>query len=60
MVPAMSSDRPAYEPYAWLLLVQRVGRELREQYRPPEELPPTWLTMLGRLDTKPEAPDRDH
>jgi hypothetical protein len=58
----MPSDRPTYTPSAWLLVAERIGRVLRERYRPPEELPPTLLTMLGRLHTKlevsvGEAPD---
>ena len=57
--PPMSSDRPAYDFSAWLLLVERIGGGLRQKYQA-EELPPAWLTMLGRLDTKPEAQDRDY
>ena len=48
------ADRPA-----WLLLVERIEGGLRQRYQP-EELPPAWLTLLGRLDTKPEAQDRDY
>jgi hypothetical protein len=28
-------------------------------YRPPEKLPPAWLTMLSRLYERLEAPYRD-
>jgi hypothetical protein len=59
LVPAMSSDRPAYEPSVWLLLVEWIGSGLRKRYRPPEELPPGWLTMLDRLFTKLEIPACD-
>jgi hypothetical protein len=59
LVPAMSSDRPGYEPSAWLLLVEWIGGALRERYRPPKELPRAWLIMLDRLITKLEIPARD-
>jgi hypothetical protein len=59
MVPAMLNDPPAYEPSAWPPLVELIGRGLRKTYRPPEELPPAWLTMLGRLETKLEIPVHD-
>jgi hypothetical protein len=59
LVPAMSSDRPGYEPSAWLLLVEWIGGALRERYRPPKELPRAWLIMLDQLITKLEIPARD-
>ena len=58
LVSAMSSGRPAYEPAVWLLLVEWIGSSLRKRYRPPEELPPGWLTRLP-LATKLEIPVRD-
>jgi hypothetical protein len=60
MVPAMSNHQPAYGPSVWLFVVlERIGSDLRERYRPAEELPPAWLTMLSRLYEKLEAPDQD-
>jgi hypothetical protein len=46
----MSNNRPAYEPFAWLLLVERIGWGLRERYRPPEELPVSFLALVRKLD----------
>jgi hypothetical protein len=58
-VPAMSSGNPAYEPITLVALIERIGIDLRERYRPAEELPPMWLSMLARIDTKLDVPDRD-
>ena len=49
LVPAMSSNRPAYEPSAWLLLVEWIGSGLRKRYRPSEELPPAWRENVAFL-----------
>ena len=57
-VPAMSNGNPAYA-ITLVALIERIGIDLRERYRPTKELPPMWLTMLCRLDANPEAPDRD-
>jgi hypothetical protein len=55
----MSSGNPAYEPITLVALIERIGIDLRERYRPAEELPPMWLSMLARIDTKLDVPDRD-
>jgi hypothetical protein len=58
-VPAMSNDNPAYEPITLVALVERIGTDLRERYRPAKELPPAWLMMLTRLHAKLEGRDHD-
>jgi hypothetical protein len=60
MVPAMSNHQPAYDPSVWLFVVlERIGSDLTEKYRPAEKLPPAWFSMLSRLYEKLEAPDHD-
>jgi hypothetical protein len=46
----MSADRPAYEPSALQLVMERVGWGLSERYRIPKELPPILLTLVGKLE----------
>jgi hypothetical protein len=44
----------------WLFVVlERIGSDLTEKYRPAEKLPPAWFSMLSRLYEKLEAPDHD-
>jgi hypothetical protein len=49
-VPAMSNGNPAYEPIALVALIERIGIDLRERYRPTEELPASLFTLVRKLD----------
>src|SRR5262249_25514898 len=40
----------AYEPFAWLLTVERIGWGLRERYRVVEDLPSRLLLLIRKLD----------
>ncbi len=42
--------RARFEPVAWWFTRARIGRSLRERYQAPEELPPTLLTLVRKLD----------
>jgi hypothetical protein len=46
----MPKDRLPYEASAWALTRERIGWLLRERYRIPNELPPSLLTPVGKLD----------
>jgi hypothetical protein len=60
MVPAMSNHQPAYDPSVLLFVVlERIGSDLREWYRPAERLPPAWLSLLNRLYEKLEGLDHE-
>jgi hypothetical protein len=39
-----------YEPFAWWLTRERIGRDLRELYAVAQELPPHLLALLKKLD----------
>jgi hypothetical protein len=47
----MSKERAGYEPYAWWLTREQIGRCLRKDYRVPQELPPHLLTLVRKLET---------
>jgi hypothetical protein len=50
-VPAMSKNgNPAYEPVTLATLIERIGIDLRERYRPAEELPAGLFTLVMKLD----------
>jgi hypothetical protein len=50
------SDRHAqYEPVAWWFTRRRLGRELRNCYPVPEELPARLFTLISELGGKPEV-----
>jgi hypothetical protein len=53
--PTMSDTRAQYEPVAWWFTRRRLGRELRNCYQVPEELPARLLTLISELDGKPEV-----
>jgi len=39
-----------YEPFAWWLTRERIGRDLRERYAAAQELPPRLLALFRKLD----------
>ena len=39
-----------YEPFAWWLTREQIGRDLRERYAAAQELPPHFLTLVRKLD----------
>ena len=51
----MSDTHAQYEPVAWWFTRRRLGRELRNCYQMPEELPARLLTLISELDGKPEV-----
>ncbi len=46
----MSKQCARYEPVAWWFTRNRIGRDLREQYEIPTELPSNLLAVIRRLD----------
>ena len=42
--------RARFEPVAWWFTRERIGRGLRERYQAPEELPPSLLSLVRKLD----------
>jgi hypothetical protein len=42
--------RARFEPVAWWFTRQRIGRSLRERYQAPEDLPPSLLSLVRKLD----------
>jgi hypothetical protein len=48
-VPAMSNGNPAYEPITLVALIERIGIDLRERYRPTEELPASLFTTCHEI-----------
>jgi hypothetical protein len=46
----MPKDRLPYEASAWALTRERIGWLLRERYRIPNELQPSLLALVGKLD----------
>jgi len=49
-VPSMSRDYAHYEPVAWWFTRNRIGRDLREQYKVPAELPSELRALIGKLE----------
>ena len=49
-VPDMSRDSAHYDPLAWWWTRHEVGRDLRERYEVPKDLPPRLLTLVRKLD----------
>jgi hypothetical protein len=39
-----------FEPVAWWWTRHEIGRDLRERYEVPKELPPELLTLVRKLD----------
>ncbi len=52
----MATQRAQYEPFAWWLTRERIGRELHECYPVLQELPPRLLTLVRKVD----AVDSNH
>jgi hypothetical protein len=50
--PKMFHSRPQYEPVAWWYTRNQIGRELRELYQPPKELPPRLVALLAELSVR--------
>jgi hypothetical protein len=50
--PNMFNSRPQYEPVAWWYTRNQIGRELRELYQPPKELPPQLLALVRELSAQ--------
>jgi hypothetical protein len=46
----MPTDSAGYEPFAWWLAREDIGRDLRERYAVSEELPPSLITVVKKLD----------
>ena len=46
----MGNSSVAYEPFAWWLARGGIGRDLRERYAVSEELPPSLITFVKKLD----------
>jgi hypothetical protein len=38
-----------YEPFAWWLTREQIGRDLRERYSVAQELPPRLLVLVKKL-----------
>jgi hypothetical protein len=53
----MAKERLGYEPYAWWLTREQLGRCLRKDYRVPEELPPRLLTLVRKLEAADATED---
>lgn len=50
-VPApMATQRAHYEPFAWWLTREGIGKDLRERYPAIQELPPRLLALVRKLD----------
>jgi hypothetical protein len=48
--PDMATQSAQFEPVAWWWTRNQIGRDLRERYDVPKELPPTLLTLVRKLD----------
>jgi hypothetical protein len=49
-VPGMATQSAQYEPVAWWWTRNQIGRDLRELYEVPKELPPKLPTLVRKLD----------
>jgi hypothetical protein len=52
----MPTGSAGYEPFAWWLAREGLGRNLRERYAVPEELPPSLITLVKKLDAVEDNP----
>ena len=50
--PWMPTVSAGYEPFAWWLAREGIGRDLRERYAVSEELPPSLITLVKKLDSR--------
>ena len=46
----MLTGSAGYEPFAWCLAREGIGRDLRERYAVSEELPPSLITLVKKLE----------
>jgi hypothetical protein len=46
----MPTGSAGHEPFAWWLAREGIGRDLRERYAVSEELPPSLITLVKKLD----------
>jgi hypothetical protein len=46
----MPTGSAGYEPFAWWLAREGIGRDLRERYVVSEELPPSLIMLVKKLD----------
>ena len=46
----MATQSAQFEPVAWWWTRNQIGRDLKELYEVPKELPPKLLTLVRRLD----------
>jgi hypothetical protein len=53
----MAKERLGYEPYAWWLTREQLGRCFRKDYRVPKELPPRLLTLVRKLEAADATED---
>ena len=49
-VPDMATQSAQFETRAWWWTRNQIGRDLRERYEVPKDLPPELLTLVGKLD----------
>ncbi len=49
-MPDMATQSAQFEPVAWWWTRNQIGRDLRERYEVPEELPPKLVTLVSKLD----------
>ena len=45
----MGTRSAPYEPFAWWLARERIGKDLRERYAVPQEAPPRLLALVRKL-----------
>jgi hypothetical protein len=49
-VPGMATQSAQFEPVAWWWARNKIGRDLREFYEVPKELPTKLLALVSKLD----------
>jgi hypothetical protein len=49
-VPGMATQFAQFEPVAWWWARNKIGRDLREFYEVPKELPTKLLALVSKLD----------
>ena len=48
--PEMATQSAQFEPVAWWWTRKQIGRDLRERYDVPKDLPPELLRLVRKLD----------
>ena len=51
-VPEMATQSAQFEPVAWWWTRNQIGRDLKELYEVPKELPPKLFTLVRKLDDR--------